>query len=578
MDIKILKRLFVFARPYKKKFWILVLLTILLAAAGPLRPWIVGITIDEELTNGDYPGLVNMIMLLVALLIGQAIIQYFHTYLAGWLGQHIIKDIRIKLYRHIQGLKLKFFDKTPIGQLVTRNVSDIETLAEVFTQGIAAMIGDVLMLLFIFGMMLSMNWKLALVSLALVPLLLLATYIFKEKIKVSFNNVRTAVSNLNTFVQEHITGMNIVQIFNAEKRELAKFNEINQEHRKANIKSVLYYSVYFPIAEVIQAGGIGLIIWYGAGSVVKGEVEIGTLIAFIMYIQMFFRPIRMIADRFNILQMGIVSTNRILKLLDSKEHISDTGDFNIDHIKGDVVFDKVKFAYSEEDWVLKDISFDVAAGSSLALVGATGAGKSSVINLLSRFYEINEGQISLDGKNIREYDLNNLRSHIAVVLQDVFLFSDSIYNNITLRNEDIPREQVIEAAELVGAKEFIERLPGGFDYNVMERGATLSVGQRQLISFVRAMVYNPKIIVLDEATSSVDSETEELIQSAIQSLMKGRTSIVIAHRLSTIQNVDQILVMDHGRIVERGSHTSLLEKEGYYANLHRMQYKELVSG
>jgi len=576
MDIKVLKRLFVFARPYKEKFWILVLLTILLAAAGPLRPWIVGITIDEELTNRDYPGLVNMIMLLVGLLIGQAIIQYFHTYLAGWLGQHIIKDIRIKLYRHIQGLKLKFFDKTPIGQLVTRSVSDIETLAEVFTQGIAAMIGDVLMLLFIFGMMLSMNWKLALVSLALVPLLLLATYVFKEKIKVSFNNVRTAVSNLNTFVQEHITGMNIVQIFNAEKRELAKFNEINQEHRKANIRSVLYYSVYFPIAEVIQAGGIGLIIWYGAGSVVKGEVEIGTLIAFIMYIQMFFRPIRMIADRFNILQMGIVSTNRIVKLLDSKEHISDTGDFTIDHIKGDVVFDKVKFAYSEEDWVLQDISFDVPAGNSLALVGATGAGKSSVINLLSRFYEINEGEISLDGKDIREYDLNNVRSHIAVVLQDVFLFSDSIYNNITLRNEDIPREQVIEAAELVGAKEFIERLPGGFDYNVMERGATLSVGQRQLISFVRAMVYDPKIIVLDEATSSVDSETEELIQSAIQSLMKGRTSIVIAHRLSTVQNVDQILVMDHGKIVERGSHTSLLEKDGYYANLHRMQYKEVA--
>ncbi|MCP4457847.1 MAG: ABC transporter ATP-binding protein [Cytophagales bacterium] len=576
MDIKILKRLFVFAQPYKKHFWVLVLLTILLAFAGPLRPKLVQLTIDNELTQGDFPGLVNMIMLLVGLLFFQAIVQYFHTYLAGWLGQHIIKDIRIKLYRHIQGLRLKFFDNTPIGQLVTRNVSDIETLSEVFTQGIAAMIGDILMLLVIFGMMLYENWKLALVSLALLPILLFATYVFKEKIKVSFNNVRTAVSNLNTFVQEHLTGMNIVQIFNAEKRELSKFNEINQEHRKANIRSVLYYSVYFPIAEIIQAGGIGLIIWYGAGSVIRGEVGIGVLIAFIMYIQMFFRPIRMIADRFNILQMGIVSTNRILKLLDSKEHISDGGDFKTDTIKGDVVFDKVKFAYINEDWVLRDISFNVPSGNTLALVGATGAGKSSVINLLSRFYEINEGLIKLDGKSIRAYDLNNLRSHIGVVLQDVFLFSDTIYNNITLRNADIPKEKVIEAAELVGAREFIEQLPGGFDYNVMERGATLSVGQRQLISFVRALVYDPKIIVLDEATSSVDTETEELIQNAIQKLMKGRTSIVIAHRLSTIQNADQILVLDKGEIVERGNHSSLLEKDGFYAHLHRMQYKELV--
>lgn len=576
MDIKILRRLFLFANPYKKHFWVLVLLTILLAFSGPLRPKLVQLTIDNELTQGDYPGLVNMIMLLIGLLFFQGVVQYFHTYLAGWMGQHIIKDIRIKLYRHIQGLRLKFFDHTPIGQLVTRNVSDIETLSEVFTQGIAAMIGDILMLLVIFGMMLYEDWRLALVSLALLPILLFATYIFKEKIKVSFNNVRTAVSNLNTFVQEHITGMNIVQIFNAEQRELRKFNEINQEHREANIKSVLYYSIYFPIAEIIQAGGIGLIIWYGAGSVVRGEVGMGVLIAFIMYIQMFFRPIRMIADRFNILQMGIVSTHRILKLLDSKEHISDVGDFKTDTINGNVVFDKVRFAYTNEDWVLENISFMVPAGGSLALVGATGAGKSSVINLLSRFYEINEGEIRLDEKNIREYDLNNLRSHIAVVLQDVLLFSDSIYNNITLRNENIPREKVIEAAELVGASTFIERLPGGFDYNVMERGATLSVGQRQLISFVRALVYNPKVIVLDEATSSVDTETEELIQSAVQKLMKGRTSIVIAHRLSTIQNADQILVMDKGRIVERGDHNSLLEKNGYYAQLHKIQYKNVV--
>lgn len=576
-DIKILRRLFVFVKPYRAQFFGLIGLTILIASLGPLRPMLVGMTIDNELANLDYQGVVNMILLLAGLLTIESISQYFHTYQAGWLGQHIIKDIRIRLYKRIQSLRLKFFDNTPIGRLVTRNVSDIETLAEVFSQGIAAMIGDVLMIFVIFGLMIYTDWRLALISLALLPLLLLATYVFKEKIKKSFNEVRNAVSNLNTFVQEHITGMNIVQIFNAEEREQRKFEEINKEHRKANMRSVMYYSVYYPVAEVISAGTIGLLIWYGSGTVLRQEVELGVMISFIMYINMFFRPIRMIADRFNTLQMGIVSTKRIVKLLDSTDHIPDNGEYSPEEIIGNVAFEKVKFAYNEEDWVLEDISFDVPAGTTLALVGATGAGKSSVINLLSRFYEINDGQISLDGKDIRAYDLNNLRSNISVVLQDVFLFSDTIYNNITLWNPTISKENVMEAAELVGAKGFIEKLPGGLDYNVMERGATLSVGQRQLISFVRAMVYDPKIIVLDEATSSVDSETEELIQTAIQKLMKGRTAIVIAHRLSTIQNADQILVLDKGKIVERGNHDELLEKDGYYANLHAMQYKELAS-
>lgn len=534
-------------------------------------------TIDENVATGDYHGLVNMVLLLVALLVVQAIIQYLHTFYSGWLGQYIIKDIRIKLYRHIQGLKLQFFDKTPIGRLVTRNVSDIETLAEVFSTGIAGIIADVLQLLVFLGCMLYLDWKLTLVSLSLLPILLFATYIFKEKIKVAFNDVRAAVSNLNSFVQEHITGMNIVQIFNSEERELEKFKEINREHRKANINSVMYYSIYFPVAEVIQAGGIGLIVWYGGGQLVQGNMEFGMMIAFILYLQMFFRPIRMIADRFNTLQMGIVASNRILDLLDSTEHIPDNGNHVPDHLEGNVTFDKVWFAYNEEEWVLKDISFEVNKGEMIALVGATGAGKTSVINLLSRFYEINKGTILVDGVDAKEYDLNNLRKHIAVVLQDVFLFSDSIYNNITLRNDSIPREKVLEAAKMVGALEFIEKLPGGLDYNVMERGATLSVGQRQLISFVRAMVYNPKIIVLDEATSSVDTETEELIQHAIQTLMHGRTSIVIAHRLSTIQNAKKILVLDKGRIVEEGNHDSLLEKDGFYAQLHKMQYKKLVT-
>lgn len=576
VDLHILKRLFVFAKPYKGTFYFLIFLTIALSIVGPLRPMIIQKTIDNNVATGDYPGLVNMVLLLVGLLIIQAIIQYLHTFYSGWLGQYIIKDIRIKLYRHIQALKLKFFDKTPIGRLVTRNVSDIETLAEVFSTGIAGIIADVLQLLVILGWMLFLDWRLTLVSLSLLPILLFATYIFKEKIKTAFNEVRAAVSNLNSFVQEHITGMNIVQIFNSEKRELEKFKEINKEHQKANINSVMYYSIYFPVAEVIQAAGIGLIVWYGGGQLVQGNLEFGMLIGFILYLQMFFRPIRMIADRFNTLQMGIVASNRILDLLDSTEHIPDNGNHIPSSVEGNVKFDKVWFAYNDEDWVLKDISFEVNKGEMIALVGATGAGKTSVINLLSRFYEINKGTILVDGVDAKEYDLNNLRKHIAVVLQDVFLFSDSIYNNITLRNDSIPREKVLEAAKMVGALEFIEKLPGGLDYNVMERGATLSVGQRQLISFVRAMVYDPKIIVLDEATSSVDTETEELIQHAIQTLMKGRTSIVIAHRLSTIQNAKKILVLDKGKIVEEGNHDSLLEKDGFYAQLHQMQYKEVA--
>lgn len=576
VDLTVLKRLFVFAKPYIGVFYFLVFLTIALSIAGPLRPMLIQKAIDNNVAQGDYPGLVNMILLLIGLLVVQAIIQYLHTFYSGWLGQNIIKDIRTKLYRHIQSLKLSFFDKTPIGRLVTRNISDIETLAEVFSTGIAGIIADVMQLLVILGFMFWMDWSLTLVSLSLLPILLFATYIFKEKVKVAFNEVRAAVSNLNSFVQEHITGMNIVQIFNSEQREFEKFKEINKEHRKANIRSVLYYATYFPVAEVIQAAGIGLIVWYGGGQMIQGNVEFGMLIAFILYLQMFFRPIRMIADRFNTLQMGIVSSNRILDLLDNKDHIQDNGTYQPEHVTGSVKFEDVWFAYVEDEYVLKDISFEVNAGETIALVGATGAGKSSVINLLSRFYEINKGHIYVDGTDVREYNLQNLRSHIAVVLQDVFLFSDSIYNNITLRNPNISREKVREAAELVGALPFIEKLPGGLDYNVQERGATLSVGQRQLISFVRAMVYDPKIIVLDEATSSVDTETEELIQSAIQKMMHGRTSIVIAHRLSTIQNANQILVLDKGEIVERGNHEELLRKDGYYAHLHQMQYKEVA--
>lgn len=576
IDLKVLRRLFAFARPYIGKFYFLVVLTVLLAFLSPLRPYLIQVTIDDHVAIGDYSGLVNMTLILVGLIVVTAIVQYSHTYLSGWLGQFIIRDIRIKLFKHLQTLRLRFFDKTPIGRLVTRNVSDVETLSDVFSEGLAAIVGDLLQIIVILAMMFAISWKLTLVSLSTLPLLIISTYIFKEKVKVAFNEVRTAVSNLNSFVQEHITGMNIVQIFNSEAREYEKFKEINREHKKSNIRSVLYYSIYFPVAEVIQAAGIGLVVWYGAKGVIDDQLTLGVLISFIMYIQMFFRPIRMIADRFNTLQMGIVSSNRILDLLDSKEHISNNGTFAPPTLKGDVKFENVYFAYIDEDYVLKDINLTVGPGETLALVGATGAGKSSVINLLSRFYEINKGSITIDGVDVREYDLAALRLNIGVVLQDVFLFSDTILNNITLGNPDIPKSKVVEAAELVGAREFIERLPGGFDYNVMERGATLSVGQRQLISFVRAMVYDPKIIVLDEATSSVDTETEELIQQAIDKLMKGRTSIVIAHRLSTIQKADKIIVLEKGEIKEEGSHEQLLAMDGYYSQLHKMQYKEVV--
>ncbi|MEM9895074.1 MAG: ABC transporter ATP-binding protein [Bacteroidota bacterium] len=575
VDLSVLRRLFAYARPYKKVFYFIIFLTILLSLLGPIRPLIVQRTIDIEVANGDYEGLVEMVLLLIALLIGQSIVQYLHTYYSGWLGQYIIKDIRVKLYKHIQGLKLKFYDKTPIGRLVTRTISDIETLAEVFSTGIAGILADLLQLVVILAFMFYMDWQLSLVSLSLTPLLILATYIFKEKIKGAFNEVRAAVSNLNSYVQEHITGMSIVQIFNSEEREYEKFKEINKEHRTANVNSVLYYAIYFPVSEVIQAAGIGLIVWYGGGQMVQGNMEFGLLIAFILYLQMFFRPIRMIADRFNTLQMGIVSSNRILDLLDSKEHMVDMGEFRPDQIEGHVKFDQVRFAYVDEEWVLKGISFEANKGETIALVGATGAGKTSIINLLTRFYEINEGRILVDEIDIREYDLSNLRDHIALVLQDVYLFSDSIYNNITLRNPDITMDQVYEAAEMVGALSFIEKLPGGFEYNVQERGATLSVGQRQLISFVRALVYDPAIIILDEATSSVDTETEELIQNAIAKLMEGRTAIVIAHRLSTIQDADKILVMDKGEIKESGNHETLLSKNGLYRQLYEMQYREL---
>jgi ATP-binding cassette, subfamily B, multidrug efflux pump len=579
IDFKVLKRIMQFVSPYKSRFYLVIVLTFLLGILTPIRPLLIQYTLDSHVQYGNYWAMVNIMLLILGLLVVQSAVQYAHTYISGRIAQFVIRDIRIQLYKHLIGLRLRFFDKTPIGRLVTRTISDVETLADVFSEGLAAMASDLLQIVFILVFMFWIDWRLTLVSLSTIPLMLLATYVFKEKIKVAFNDVRNAVSNLNSFVQEHITGMNIVQIFGSEKKEFEKFKEINTEHRAAHLRSVLYYSVYFPVAEIIAAMGTGLLVWYGAKGVINMEttgITVGKLVSFIMFIQLFFRPIRMIADRYNTLQMGIVGSSRIINLLDDQTDVMPNGTLAPPEIKGQVKFDHVWFAYNEADYVLKDISLEIKPGETIALVGATGAGKSSIINLLNRFYEINRGSIQVDGVNIKEFDLASLRKNIGVVLQDVFLFSDTIRNNITLGNNDVTDDMILHSADLVGARKFIDRLPGGLDYNVMERGATLSVGQRQLLSFIRAMVYDPKILVLDEATSSVDTETEEMIQEAISKMMNNRTSIAIAHRLSTIQKANKIIVLDKGEIKESGTHEGLLNSDGYYAQLHKMQYKEVV--
>jgi ATP-binding cassette subfamily B protein len=575
-DYVLFKRIFSYTKPYNKLFVSTILATVILAFVSPIRPILIQYAFDHYIVSYNMKGLINLSLLMIVLLIAESILQFYSSYFTNVLGQNVIRDMRSQLLRHINTFRLRYFDKNPIGTLVTRTVSDIQTIADVFSQGFLEIIGDILKLVIIIAVMFYTDWRLSLISLSTIPVLLVATYIFKNAIKSAFQQVRTQVAKLNAFVQEHITGMAVVQLFNREKRELVKFKEINGLHRDAHVRSVWHYSVFFPIVEILSAISIGLIVWFGAREALEDKVSIGVLIAFIMYINMLFRPIRQLADRFNTLQMGMVGSERVFKILDTEDHIKNSGTITANSIEGNIDFKNVWFAYADDNYVLKDISFSIRAGETLALVGSTGSGKSSIVNLVNRFYEYNKGEVIIDGINVRDYELNSLRSNIAFVLQDVFLFSDTVFNNITLNNKDVSLETVIEASKIVGAHEFITRLPGGYDFNVMERGGMLSVGQRQLISFVRAYVYNPRILILDEATSSIDSEAEKMIQHATSVLTKGRTSIIIAHRLSTIQKADKIIVMSLGEVVEEGSHFELLNNNGYYKRLFDMQFKQVM--
>lgn len=579
-DMNLFKRVLERVKPYKGKFFLALFLTIFIGGLGVVRPYLIMIMVNDYVAEHDKSGLLLLTLIIVGLLFVEAILMFFQVYIASWLGQSVIKDLRTDLFKHITQFNLKYFDNTPIGALVTRAVSDIETIAEIFSQGILTIIGDILKLILIVAVMFSINWEFTLVVLIPIPILLLATRWFKNTIQKSFQQVRTQVSRLNTFVQEHITGMSIVQVFNREEEEHRQFNELNESHKVAHIKAIWAYSVFFPVVEVLSAASIALLIYFGVlklnDTAYDGKLLFGEVLAFIFYIFMMYRPIRMLADRFNVLQMGMVGADRVFKVLDTEAVITDEGSHSPADIKGKIELKDVWFSYTGDEDVLKGVSFSVEAGKTIALVGATGAGKSSIVNLLSRFYEYQKGSIKIDDVDIREYKLEALRKNIAVVLQDVFLFSDSIKNNIILHDENISDEELIEAAKIVGVHDFIMKLPNGYNHDVGERGGTLSVGQRQLLAFLRAYIYNPKILVLDEATSSVDTESEILIQTAIEKLTKGRTSIIVAHRLSTIKNADVILVLDKGEIVEKGSHAELLQKDGYYKRLFEYQFDDSI--
>ncbi len=578
LNTTLFKKILTYTKPYKKRYYSVIFWAILLAIFAALRPYLLKNIIDDYVVPKDTNGFFLFMTVMAASLVIEVVSQYYFVYLANWLGQDIIRDIRIKLFKHITSFKISYFDHEPVGKLVTRAVSDIESIARIFSQGLFMIISDLLKMVVILVFMLVMNWKLTMVVVFAMPILIYITRIFQQKMQLAFEEVRNQIANMNTFVQERVTGMKIVQLFTRETIELDKFKEINDKHRKAWVKNVWYNSIFFPIADIISSLTLSFIVYIGAMLILGKDplTQQGDLFAFTMYISIFFTPLRQIADKFNEMQMGMIAANRVFDILETDEHIQDKGEDKNIEIKGNIDFENVVFGYKPNELVLKSINFSVKEGETIAIVGATGAGKSTIINLLNRFYEINSGEIYIDKTNINDYNLDSLRSQIAVVLQDVFLFADTIYNNITLNNASITRQEVIAAAQEIGAHNFIMSLPGGYDYNVKERGNMLSSGQRQLIAFLRAYVSKPKILILDEATSSIDVFLEDLIQKATETITKNRTSIVIAHRLATIINASSILVLDKGVVVERGSHTQLLQIEnGFYKKLYQSQFATL---
>lgn len=574
-DVNIFKRLMIFAKKYRWQFMIGVFSAILLSLVSSAKPVLLQYIINNYFTNKDKQGIFNGSVFMLLLLLIEIVLQFVFIYKVNWLGQHIIKDIRTKLQKHILQFKMAYFDTSSVGRLTTRLISDTETIAQFFGQGLFMIVSDLLKMVVIMLIMLWINAKLAVIVFMVLPLSVYATRLFQKAIKKSFQEVRKQVANLNSFVQEQITGMKIVQLFNQEKATYQEFVAINKNHKEAHIKTIWYYSVFFPVAQILSSIAIGLLVWYGGLDVVKdGSTKAGDIIAFIMMAQMLFRPLNQIADKFNTLQMGMVAGSRIFEILDTESQISKTGTIEAGHFKGNVNFINVDFSYNKDDKILKNINFSIKAGETVAFVGATGAGKSTIIKLINRFYEINKGQICIDGNDVKKYTLKSLRKQIAVVLQNVFLFSDSIFNNIVLGNKSISLKEVQEAAKKIGVHDFIMTLPNNYNYDVKERGAMLSSGQRQLIAFLRAYLSNPSILILDEATASIDSYSEKLIQEATEKITKNQTSIIIAHRLTTIKNADRIIVMDKGKIVEQGSHNELLTNESYYKKLYEKQFVE----
>ncbi len=578
-DFETFWRVLMLASPYRLIFILAGVLAVILAPLSILRPYLINVIVDEYIFQYDIPGLTRMALLFVGVLFLESFMRYWFIYSTNWLGQSVIRDLRVRVFKHITGLNLDTLDKTPVGQSTTRTINDIETINQVFSQGVITILADLLGIIAVLAIMVYTSWKLTLICLLTAPILIIGSYIFKEKVKKAFQIVRTQISRMNSFLQERITGMHVVQIFNAEKEEMESFKTINREYTQANLNTILYYAIFFPFVELVSATSLALMVWYGAKNALEGHVTLGALVAFPIYISMLFRPIRMLADKFNTLQMGLVAADRVFNVLDDESTIEDSGTLEPEKIEGKLRFDSVNFSYDKENPVLKDVNFGIEPGKTLAIVGGTGSGKTTIINLINRFYDIDEGKILIDDVNIKSYDLKALRKRMAVVLQDVFLFTGTVMENITLRNPEISREEVISASKKIGAHPFLDTLPGGYDYYLAERGANLSMGQRQLISFVRALIFKPDILILDEATSSIDSETEAIIQHAIETLIEKRTSIIIAHRLSTIRHAEKILVLHKGEIVEYGTHEQLISNtDGYYHRLYKHQFMHSAVG